>query len=169
MLQHSRTSTGTKEPTDLNALAEEYLRLSYHGMRARDKSFNSDFEFRADPELPKMNVVPQDIGRVLLNLLNNAFYAVGERKKKEEADYSPKVILSTKSLNGSVEICVEDNGTGIPENVKQKIFQPFYTTKPTGEGTGLGLSLSYDIITKGHGGEIVVESVPGKTVFRVIM
>ena len=172
MLQHSRISNGTKETTDLNALADEYLRLSYHGLRAKDKSFNADFKTDFDADLPKIEVVPQDIGRVLLNLINNAFHAVNERSKKGEANYNAGVSVSTRwvgspsgaggSAEEYVKIIVADNGPGIPEAIKDKIFQPFFTTKPTGEGTGLGLSLSYDIITKGHGGEIKVETRQGK-------
>jgi signal transduction histidine kinase len=161
MLAHSRSSSGQKEPTDINALADEYLRLSYHGLRAKDKSFNADFRLEAEEKLPKIEVVPQDIGRVLLNLINNAFYAVNEKVKQSVNDYKPSVVVSTKLLNNKVEIRVQDNGNGIPDSVKEKIFQPFFTTKPTGQGTGLGLSLSYDII-KAHGGEIKVESADGK-------
>ncbi len=166
MLQHSRTSTGQKEPTDINALADEYLRLAYHGLRAKDKTFNADFKTEFDPDLPKINVIPQDIGRVLLNLINNAFYAVAERQKNLSGleSYKPTVTVSTTPLEGGrgVQISVKDNGNGIPEEIKNKIFQPFFTTKPTGQGTGLGLSLSYDIITKGHGGELRVESKTGE-------
>lgn len=164
MLQHSRTNTGQKELTDINALADEYLRLSYHGLRAKDKSFNAHFETRFDPDLPKVEVVPQDIGRVLLNLINNAFYAVSEKQKNLtglDKEYKPTVTVSTKNLGDKIEISVEDNGPGIPEEIKNKIFQPFFTTKPTGEGTGLGLSLSYDII-KAHKGELNVETKEGE-------
>ena len=166
MLEHSRTSTGVKEPTDINALADEYLRLAYHGLRAKNSLYISDFELIADKNLPKIEVISQDMGRVLLNLINNAFWAVNERSKKGESDYEPKVIVKTSSLSsgeGRGEVCVEiiDNGTGISEDVKAKIFQPFFTTKPTGQGTGLGLSLAYDIVTKGHGGSLEVESVEG--------
>ena len=161
MLQHSRTSSGQKEPTDINALADEYLRLAYHGLRAKDKSFNAEFKTEFDESLPKINVIPQDIGRVLLNLINNAFYTVNEKVKKEGADYKPIVEVSTRKLVDKVEIKVKDNGNGIPDAVKDKIFQPFFTTKPTGQGTGLGLSLSYDIV-KAHGGEINVKSMAGK-------
>jgi len=160
MLQHSRTSIGEKTLTDINELADEYLRLSYHGLRAKDKSFNADFKAHLDPNLPKIKVVPQDIGRVLLNLINNAFYAVNElRKKSDNSEYKPAVTVSTsKGENGkTIIIKVADNGPGIPKQVKDKIFQPFFTTKPTGQGTGLGLSLSYDIV-KAHGGELKVES-----------
>jgi two-component system, NtrC family, sensor kinase len=166
MLEHSRMSTGVKELTDIKKLADEYLRLSYHGMRAKDKSFDADYELIADENLPLVNVVPQDMGRVLLNLINNAFYAVSERHSKSQrfgmSDYQPKVSVRSKVTGNQVEISVADNGNGIPASIKAKIFQPFFTTKPTGEGTGLGLSLSYDIITKGHGGMIEVESVEGE-------
>jgi signal transduction histidine kinase/ligand-binding sensor domain-containing protein len=166
MLQHSRTSTGLKESTDINTLADEYLRLSFHGLRAKDKSFNADFNTEFDETLPKINVVTQDIGRVLLNLINNAFYAVSSKnlsglKTLTGSDYKPQVIVSTKRIGNQVEIRVKDNGNGIPANVLDKIFQPFFTTKPTGEGTGLGLSLSYDII-KAHGGELKVETKEGE-------
>ncbi len=159
MLLHSRGRSGEKELTDINALCDEYLRLSYHGFRAKDKSFNADFKLETDEKLPKIEVVPQDIGRVLLNLINNAFYAVNKKLKSGVNDYRPTVVVSTKWLNRKVEIRVQDNGDGIPESAKDKIFQPFFTTKPTGQGTGLGLSISYDIITKGHNGEIRVESL----------
>jgi signal transduction histidine kinase len=165
MLEHSRTSTGVKELTDINALADEYLRLSYHGLRAKNKGFNSDFKTDFDKNLPKTNVVPQDFGRVLLNLISNAFYAVGKREKegKETGEiFKPTVNISTKNIDNQIVIRISDNGIGMPEAVKAKIFQPFFTTKPTGEGTGLGLSLAYDIVTKGHGGTIDVESVEGE-------
>ncbi|MDB4303424.1 ATP-binding protein [Desulfosarcina sp.] len=161
MLQHSRTSTNEKELTDINELADEYLRLAYHGLRAKDNSFNSDFKVELDKNLPKINVVPQDIGRVFLNLINNAFFAVYEKTRKNIEDYKPEVTVSTNNLKGSVEIRVKDNGSGIPNEIKDKIFQPFFTTKPTGEGTGLGLSLSYDIV-KAHGGELKIETKEGE-------
>lgn len=161
MLLHSRGSSGKKEPTDINALADEYLRLSYHGFRAKDKSFNADFKLEADEKKPIVNVVPQDIGRVLLNLINNAFYAVSEKSKFLASEFKPRVIVSTNSQGKNVEISVKDNGNGIPDSVIAKIFQPFFTTKPTGQGTGLGLSLSYDII-KAHGGELKVETHEGE-------
>jgi two-component system NtrC family sensor kinase len=166
MLQHSRASTGKKELTDINALMDECIRLSFHGMRAKDKEFNAEIKTELDGSIGKANVVPQDISRILLNLLNNAFYAVDEKKKKAPAlkgdeAYSPTVSVCTKKLDGKVEIYVRDNGNGIPQNIIDKIFQPFFTTKPTGQGTGLGLSLSYDIV-KAHGGEIKVESEEGK-------
>ena len=163
MLQHSRKGDGVKEPTDINNLADEYLRLAYHGLRAKDKSFNSDFSEELDENLPNIMAVPQDIGRVLLNLISNAFYAVStEALAKPDTDYKPIVIVSTKNMADNVEIRVKDNGSGIADNHKDKIFEPFFTTKPTGSGTGLGLSLSYDIITKGHNGSLVVESKEGK-------
>jgi signal transduction histidine kinase len=168
MLQHSRTSSGIKEPTDINALADEYLRLSYHGLRAKDKLFNSKIETDFDAQLGKVNIIPQDIGRVLLNIFNNAFYSVNERKKKEGESFEPIVSVYTTQTSsaageaGGVNIRIRDNGTGIPKKVVDKIYQPFFTTKPTGEGTGLGLSLSYDIITKLHGGELKVETKEGE-------
>ena len=161
MLQHSRSGDGKKEPTDLNALADEYFRLAYHGLRAKDKSFNASMETDFDPSLPKVDVIPQDIGRVLLNLITNAFHAVSERKEKEPG-YEPIVWVNTRKTADGVEISVRDNGGGIPEAIRDKIFQPFFTTKPTGEGTGLGLSMSYDIVTKGHGGKLQVSSKEGQ-------
>jgi signal transduction histidine kinase len=169
MLQHSRTSTGNKEPTDINALADEFLRLAYHGLRAKDKSFNADFSLDLDKNLPEINVIPQDIGRVLLNLINNAFYAVSKKAKMGSQDYKPKVIIYTQKVNDKIEIRVKDNGDGIPNDIKEKIFQPFFTTKPSGQGTGLGLSLSYDII-KAHSGKITVDSKENKgTDFTIIL
>ncbi|MGH2648262.1 MAG: ATP-binding protein, partial [Ginsengibacter sp.] len=161
MLQHSRTSTGQKELTDINALADEYLRLAYHGMRAKNKSFNAKFKTDFDNSIEKINIVPQDIGRVLLNLYNNAFYAVNEKKKTAEEKYEPRVSVTSKKMSNEVLLTVMDNGNGIPQKIVDKIFQPFFTTKPTGEGTGLGLSLSYDII-KAHGGDIKVETKEGE-------
>jgi two-component system NtrC family sensor kinase len=161
MLQHSRASSGQKEPTDINALADEYLPLAYHGFRAKDKSFNAKFETDFDLTIGKLNVVPQDIGRVLLNLINNAFYAVSEKKKQLNGTYEPTVSIITKKIEGKVEIHVKDNGNGIPQKLLDKIFQPFFTTKPTGQGTGLGLSLSYDIV-KAHGGEIKANTKEGE-------
>ncbi|MDE3211797.1 MAG: hypothetical protein KGM98_01075 [Bacteroidota bacterium] len=157
MLEHSRSSTGVKEPTDINKLADEYLRLAYHGLRAKDKSFNASFETHFDESIGKINIMSQDIGRVLLNLINNAFYATNEKAKQNILGYEPKVMVSTRKIDGKIEIGVKDNGNGIAEMIKNKIFQPFFTTKPTGSGTGLGLSLSYDII-KAHGGELKVDS-----------
>jgi two-component system NtrC family sensor kinase len=161
MLEHSRTGTGERQLTDINQLANEYLRLSYHGLRAKNTEFNSDYELSTDENLPNIEVVPQEIGRVLLNLINNAFYAVNERAKQGETDYQPKVTILTKTNDNQIEIRVQDNGNGIPDSIKSKIFQPFFTTKPTGEGTGLGLSLAYDIVTKGHGGTLEIETKEG--------
>jgi signal transduction histidine kinase len=188
MLEHSRVSTGEKEPTDLNALADEYLRLAYHGLCARDSNFNAAMETHFDPDLPLVSVILQDIGRVLLNLINNAFYAVAERSRSTVAErsrstvhqratdvetlhatslqhpaYHPTVTVSTQKTGDQIIIKVQDNGNGIPESIREKIFQPFFTTKPTGQGTGLGLSLAYDIVTKGHGGTLSVSSIPGAT------
>ncbi|ARK09475.1 sensor histidine kinase [Fibrivirga algicola] len=177
MLQHSRASTGQREPTDLNALADEYLRLSYHGLRAKDKSFNASFRTELDPNLPNVSLVAQDIGRVLLNLFNNAFYAVQQRQVTERQSgtlkgfaYQPTVVVTTMQTPVGVEIQVRDNGTGMSDEVQQKIFQPFFTTKPSGSGTGLGLSLSYDIITKGHGGSLLLDSKDGVgTTFTILL
>lgn len=157
MLQHSRVSSGQREAVDINALADEYMRLSYQGMRAKDKSFHVQLEKELSSNIGKLNLVPQDIGRVLLNLFNNAFYAVREKKKAAPGTYEPVVSVSTKQMDGKIEILVKDNGIGIPEKVVEKIFQPFFTTKPAGQGTGLGLSLSYDMV-KAVGGEIKVET-----------
>ena len=187
MLQHSRSSSGVKEPTDINALCDEYLRLSYHGLRAKDKSFNATIKTDFDPTIGNINIIPQDIGRVVLNLLTNAFYAVGERSKAGSPDqrfgvmdekknastssagqpYEPTVSISTKKVGEKAFISVQDNGNGIPKKALDKIFQPFFTTKPTGQGTGLGLSLSYDII-KAHNGEIKVETNEGRGSLFVI-
>ncbi len=161
MLQHSMASSGKKEPTDINALAEEYLRLSYHGVRAKDKQFKATFTTDLDKSIRNINVVPQDIGRVLLNLYNNAFYAVKEMKKQGNVAFEPVVSVTTKRVGNKVEISVKDNGAGISQMIIDKIFHPFFTTKPTGQGTGLGLSLSYDII-KAHGGELRVETKEGE-------
>ncbi|MDQ4140380.1 MAG: ATP-binding protein, partial [Bacteroidota bacterium] len=161
MLQHSRKDSGERQPTDINALADEYLRLAFHGMRAKDKGFSANIVTDFDNNLGKVEVVPQELGRVLLNLFNNAFYATQQKKSHLNGQYQPEVKVITNCKDGKVEIKVRDNGTGIPEKLKNKIFQPFFTTKPTGQGTGLGLSLSYDIITKVHGGEIKVESQEG--------
>jgi signal transduction histidine kinase len=162
MLMHSRTSKGEKMPTDINALCDEFLRLSYHGLRAKDRTFNADFETNFDEKLPKISVIPQDIGRVMLNLINNAFQATKEMTSLQAmSSREPKVEVATKNLGGKIEISIIDNGPGIPDNIKEKIFQPFFTTKPTGQGTGLGLSLAYDIV-KAHGGELKVESIVEK-------
>jgi len=162
MLMHSRTSSGQKEPTDVNALADEYLRLAYHGLRAKDKTFNAKLETDFDTTIGKINLIPQDIGRVILNLLTNAFYAVAEKKKQIGIGYNPTVSVSTKKIGAELEIKVTDNGNGIPQKIIDKIFQPFFTTKPSGQGTGLGLSLCYEIITKVHGGELLVETKEGE-------
>ena len=185
MLAHSRSTDGKKELTDINVIADEYLRLAYHGLRAKDKSFNADFKTELDESVPKINVVPQDIGRVLLNLINNAFQAVNQAaaskgtaatKSEEEvgsAHYKPTVTVSTELISpsgggkGEVKIAIKDNGHGIPDDIKDKIFQPFFTTKSTGQGTGLGLSMSYDIVTKGHGGTLGVHSVKGGSTFTI--
>lgn len=170
MLQHSRKNTGEKEPTDINALADEYLRLSYHGLRAKDKSFNATMKTNFDDSVGKINIVGQDVSRVLLNLFNNAFYSVNEKKKMHNGSFDPTVEVSTKNTGNFVEITVKDNGMGIQQKVIEKIYQPFFTTKPTGEGTGLGLSMSYEIIKKGHGGDIKVESKEGEFAeFRIIL
>ncbi len=183
MLQHSRSSSGVKEPTDINALADEYLRLAYHGLRAKDKTFNATMITDYDESIGNINIIPQDIGRVILNLINNAFYVVNEKSKQNIAGYEPTVKVASKRLSlpsgsqaerregtkfaqgglggGSIEIKVSDNGGGIPQKIHDKIFQPLFTTKPTGQGTGLGLSLSYDIV-KAHGGELKVETKEGE-------
>ena len=170
MLQHSRVSSGEKELTDINILADEYLRLAYHGLRAKDKSFNATLETHFDESLGKVEIVPQDIGRVILNLITNAFHVVKEKKEKAGAGYIPTVTVSTHKCDTGVEIVVQDNGNGIPEGIRDKIFQPFFTTKPTGQGTGLGLSMSYDIVTKGHGGVLKVNTKEGEgTQFNVFL
>jgi two-component system, NtrC family, sensor kinase len=168
MLLHSRNSSGKKELTDINLLVDEYVRLSFHGLRAKDKSFNAKFETDFDKDIQPINIIPQEIGRVLLNLINNAFYAVNEKEKQRISGYEPTVTISTKKEKDMIAIRVKDNGNGVPHKVLDKIFQPFFTTKPPGEGTGLGLSLSYDIVTKAHGGEFLVDTKEGEgTVFTV--
>lgn len=175
MLEHTRVSTGKKQPVDINALADEYLKLAYHGLRAKNNLFNANLLTQFDPAIHKIEAVPQDIGRVLLNLYNNAFYAVHQKQKElgETADYQPEVSVSTRLSGGTtdteqdsrgttIELRIRDNGTGIPPEIVNKIYQPFFTTKPTGQGTGLGLSLSFDIITKGHGGDIQVNTEAGQ-------
>ena len=167
MLQHSSSGSGKKEPTDINALADEYLRLAYHGLRAKDKSFNATMKTDFDESIGNINVIPQDIGRVILNLITNAFYVVNEKSKQNIPGYEPTVEVNTKKDGNKVLVAVKDNGNGIPKNVLDKIFQPFFTTKPTGQGTGLGLSLSYDIV-KAHGGELKVETKEGEgTTFTI--
>jgi two-component system NtrC family sensor kinase len=162
MLQHSRASSDTKEATNINTLADEYFRLAYHGLRAKDKSFNAELVMNFAPDLPQITVVPQDVGRVLLNLFTNAFYATQQKQKTAGAGYRPTVTVGTALVGKNIRITVRDNGTGIPDNIKEKIMQPFFTTKPTGEGTGLGLSLSYDIVVKAHGGTIDLDSKQGE-------
>jgi two-component system, NtrC family, sensor kinase len=167
MLQHSRRSTGKQEPTDINALADEYFLLAFHGFRAKDSSFKAITHTDFDYHIGKISIVPQDIGRVLLNLYNNAFYAVTEKRKNFRGEYEPTVFVSTKTAANKVYISVKDNGNGIPQKIQDKVFQPFFTTKPTGQGTGLGLSLSYDII-KAHGGKIKMSSIEGEnTIFTL--
>ena len=174
MLEHSRASTGKKESTNINALADEYLKLAYQSLRAKDKDFNATLETNFDTTLPKINVASQDIGRVILNLITNAFYVVSEKSKvesqKKESNYIPTVSITTQlTANNQLLMAVKDNGSGIPDAIKDKIFQPFFTTKPTGQGTGLGLSLAYDIV-KAHGGELKVESNEGKgSEFMIIL
>ncbi|MGB5378622.1 ATP-binding protein, partial [Muriicola sp.] len=170
MLQHSRASSGEKDPTDINLLADEYLRLAYHGLRAKDKSFNATMETHFDEKIGKIAIIPQDMGRVILNLITNAFHAVQERKKLGEENYQPTVIVSTKKEKNGIEIEVKDNGNGIPKKIIQRIFEPFFTTKPSGRGTGLGLSMSYEIVTKGHNGELKVASMEGEgTTFTIVL
>jgi len=160
MLQHSRASSGQKEPTDINKLADEYLRLAYHGLRAKDKSFNATIKTDFDETISNIDVIPQDMGRVILNLITNAFYAVTEKKNSDPENYEPIVTIKTQKAGNNVEVSIKDNGNGIPQKVLDKIFQPFFTTKPAGQGTGLGLSLSYDIV-KAHGGTINIETEEG--------
>lgn len=162
MLQHSRNSTGEKEPTNLNVLCDEFLKLSYHGLRAKDKSFNAEMITHFDPHLPKINISQQDMGRVMLNLFNNAFYAVNQKARTAGPDYKPTIEVSTAQSDSQIIISVKDNGPGIPDAIRDKIMQPFFTTKPTGQGTGLGLSLSYDIVVKGHGGKIDLDTREGR-------
>jgi two-component system NtrC family sensor kinase len=170
-LCYSRISTGEKQLSNINVLADEFLKLSYHGLLAKDKSFNAELVTHFEEDLPKVNIVQQDIGRVLLNLFNNAFYAVNEKRKTTDATYKPTVEITTFAPpSGGWGVLVRDNGNGIPDAIKDKIMQPFFTTKPTGEGTGLGLSLSYDIVVKGHGGSITVDSTQGEgSVFTVYL
>jgi signal transduction histidine kinase len=164
MLQHSRSGSGVKEPTNINALADEYLRLAYHGLRAKDKSFNAAMKTNFDETIGNINIMPQEIGRVILNLINNSFYAVSAKAQTHvgataDGTYEPTVLVSTKKIGDKVEVRVVDNGNGIPPKILDKIFQPFFSTKPPGQGTGLGLSLSYDIV-KAHGGQLTVETTP---------
>lgn len=170
MLQHSRGGSGVREKISINRLADECIRLSYHGMRAREKTFNASIETNFDETIHDITAVPEDVSRVLLNICTNAFYAVLQKGKAGEPGYKPTVWLTSTQQADTVTISIKDNGGGIPEDVLDKIFQPFFTTKPTGEGTGLGLSMSYDIITKGHGGNLIVDSEPGKGAeFKIIL
>jgi len=170
MLDHSRTSKGNKILTDINLLTDEYLRLSYHGLRAKDKSFNANFKTDFDSSLPKISIVPQDFGRVVLNLINNAFYTVNKKRKVITEGYQPTVTIRTRKIEDAIEISIKDNGEGISKEITDKIFQPFFSTKPTGEGTGLGLSLAYDIVSKGYGGKLTVDSKKGSyTEFSIIL
>jgi signal transduction histidine kinase len=162
MMEHSQGSHTEKQSTDLNALTEEYLKLAYHGYRAKDKAFSAGLKTQYDPSMGTVSVVPQEIGRVLLNLFNNAFYAVQEKKAKLNGTFEPTIIISTRKEGNNILITVKDNGIGMSQQVATKVFQPFFTTKPTGESTGLGLSLSYDIVTKGHGGNLFVQSKEGE-------
>jgi signal transduction histidine kinase len=157
MLEHSRTSSGTKQPVDINNLVDEYVHLAYHGLRVKDGSLHVTLKTNYDENIGELNIVPQDIGRVILNLISNAFYTTNEKARELITGYEPTVSVSTKKFRDNIEIKVMDNGKGIPQKILKKIFQPFFTTKPTGQGTGLGLSLAYDII-KAHGGEIKVET-----------
>ncbi len=170
MLQHSRQNKEQKELIDINTLVDEYLRLSYHGLRAKDNNFQASMETHYDPSISKIVLLPQDIGRVMLNLFNNAFYAVQQKKKLQSHSFKPAIIVTTKKAAAGIEITVQDNGIGIPQTMLDKIFLPFFTTKPTGEGTGLGLSISYDIITKGHGGTLKANTEEGQfTAFNILL
>ena len=170
MLLHSRAGSGERRLADVNALVEESLNLAYHGARAEKQGFNVTIERSFDPAAGELNVLPQEITRVFLNLISNGFYATVKRKEGATATYEPTILAATRSLGDQVEIRIRDNGTGIPPHVKEKIFNPFFTTKPAGEGTGLGLSLSHDIVVKQHGGLIEVDSSPGEyTEFRVVL
>ena len=170
MLEHSRASTGERQLTDVNALADEYLRLAYHGLRAKDKSFNATLQPALTPGLPSIQAVPGDLGRVLLNLFTNAFYAVQKRQQSGEPGYAPTVGVRTELAGSRIKITVSDNGTGMPAAVQARIFQPFFTTKPSGEGTGLGLSLAHDIIEQGHSGTLTVQSQEGEgTEFTILL
>ncbi|HTE32543.1 MAG TPA: ATP-binding protein [Chryseolinea sp.] len=160
MLLHSRAGSGNKEPSDINVLVDEYLKLAYHGLRATDKYFNATLKTDYEPGIGRINIIPQDIGRVVLNLFTNAFYAMSEKRRAQDDSFEPIISVSTRKIDGKVQIIVKDNGNGIPEKVLEKIFQPFFTTKPAGQGTGLGLSLSYDIV-KAHGGELTVKTQQG--------
>jgi two-component system NtrC family sensor kinase len=162
MLEHSRPSSGERRPTQLNALVGEYVRLAYQGLRTKDPAFTAELLSELAADLPKVEAVPSELGRVLLNLCNNAIYAVQQRQRTGEAGYVPTVRVRTRQVGHQVQVQVQDNGPGMSPQVQAKIFQPFFTTKPAGEGTGLGLSLSYDIITQSHGGTLTVASEPGQ-------
>jgi two-component system NtrC family sensor kinase len=162
MLKHSQSTSGSKEPTNINSVADEYMRLAYHGLRIKDKGFNAEMVTHFDPSLPKIKDIGQDIDRMMLNLFNNSFYAVNQKQKTTAAEYKPEVVVTTSTEDGQVIIKVKDNDVGIPDAIKEKIMQAFFTTKPTGEGTGLGLSLTYDMIVKGHGGSINLDTKEGQ-------
>ena len=170
MLEHSRGAKGKRQPTDVNVLLEEYVNLAFHGMRAQNSEFNCTLERDYGADVGNVQLIPQEIGRVFINLLNNAFYAVHEKNRTADSGYQPMVSVSTGRKNGRVVIQIRDNGSGIPDRMREKIFEPFFTTKPTGSGTGLGLSLSYEIITQGHGGSMTLESTPGAySMFSVML
>lgn len=162
MLQHSRGKTEEYELTDINNLVTEYVNLAYHGMRAKNKDFNTAINTQLDPEVREASIIPQDLSRVVLNIVNNACYALDEKTRKKQPGFKPEVLVSTRKVGDKIEIRVKDNGTGIPQHVIDKIFNPFFTTKPTGKGTGLGLSMSYDIVTKMHQGKLEVQSKEGE-------
>jgi signal transduction histidine kinase len=170
MLQHSRTSAAEKLPTDINKLVEEFFILAYHGMRAKEPGFNCVMDKQLSPNLPMVRIIPQDVSRVILNIFNNSFYAVDERSKTEGKVYRPTVSIATRQVNGNILVTIRDNGKGIPDEIRDKIFNPFFTTKPTGQGTGLGLSISHDIIVKGHNGALHLDSRPGEfTEFKITL
>lgn len=170
MLQHSRTSALEKQPTDINKLVEEFFTLAYHGMRAKDPGFNCVMDKQLTPGLPMVKIIPQDVSRVILNIFNNSFYAVDERTKLEGKSYRPIVSIGTEQVDGKIVITIRDNGRGIPDEIREKVFNPFFTTKPTGQGTGLGLSISHDIIVKGHGGDLKLDTEAGKyTQFKITL
>ena len=169
MLQHSRTSTGKKEPANINALAEEYGRMAFHGFKLKNSSFEADLHLDLDPDAARVNIIPAEIGRVLLNLLNNAYYSIFEKAKQQREKFLPAIWVSTHNTAHGIQLKVKDNGMGISPKNLDKIFHPFFTTKPTGEGTGLGLSLSYDVITKAHGGQLTVRSQEGEFAEFIIL
>jgi signal transduction histidine kinase len=170
MLLHSRGKSGERMPIDINTLLDEYVNLAYHGLRAQDSSFNIAIKTDYDPSVGMLDVVPQDLSRVFLNIVNNACYAANEKKQKVDGSFAPALAVSTKNLGDKVEVRIRDNGSGIPKEIIDKVFDPFFTTKPTGKGTGLGLSLSYDIVVKEHGGDLKVETEPGSfTEFIIVL